>query len=185
MNKSDLMKLLRSRGVPGYLFRERPINPDKHLTGLVIEGRRIKSYRKETQKKWLDSLMEDPFTGHVMCIGSEPNDLKAKLTALRILAATFTTRPAASGDCRWVTFLGGFENRFDQEPLRSKGYKLLALTNVLPTSTPSKKEKLRDVLEEQSEATKIVVTIGNPVQFINDLGFHAHKLLYLTENSGI
>ena len=74
-------KLLHAAGVPGYLYHEKQLDLLKYIRAIMVKSSTsTRSIKRIKQANYLQASMslDRPY---VLCIGSEPNDMKAKLLA--------------------------------------------------------------------------------------------------------
>lgn len=163
-------------GVPGHIFRERPFKTEDY----------IRSYTDSTSKspvqvsikkqiKWLNDVMVDPLGDpYVMCISSEPSDLRAKMVAAEIMLSVKKNPDTVREKIRWITPVGAF--RKIKEP-----FKLIVIDNITGNSTAQRIENVRDLLVMHPNIPRIVVTSGiKPIELFRvKLKHHLHRHLYL------
>ena len=171
--------LVRSWGVPPYLFRHRPFDVLESVGRFSIaRGRETVSFSPDEQRKMLADLFSNPFEpGRVFCLCSEHDDLSAKLAALALFRRV-AAKGSASG-VRWHTVYGGIgDDKFlassrETESLLPKD-RLVVFSNVLAASTALKKERLTDLMEANGGASVVLATTGeSPLHFMRSMGRHA------------
>ena len=77
-------KILTLDGLPPYLFRERPFKLEDLVSNYTTASAGLKplSIKKSQQLSDAEVVMEDPtHAPYLMCVSSDPNDLKAKYFA--------------------------------------------------------------------------------------------------------
>ncbi len=178
-NKREV-NLLKSQGLPGYLFRH-PVIKDitTYLRSYIHtrEGMSPKTITKEQQIKMLEAVQqtESNPTPFIACVASEPNDLVAKMFAASVMLCCLR---GAKKWPRWHNVYGGFEDSLKKTRLSkdlSNNDGLIILSNVPDNSTNQKFEMLRDLLELNPDNSVLVVTTGSdPISFFNYLGYPLH-----------
>lgn len=108
----------------------------------------------------------------VYVLNSFPSDLRAKVVASCIMAKAceayrgieLRKRQGRSAP-KWFRVLGGWSER-EHTMLKEERPALLILSNITTESSPSKVEKLRDILDIMDDIPRIVVVGGDdPVSF--------------------
>ena len=185
----DSSSLLKSWGVPPYLFRFAPFDPKDALGRFSVyeadhsrtfseDKRRATTISLKEQRKTLDDLETDPFSiGSVLCLCSEHNGLDAKLAAMHLLKA-IARKHGVVASCLWHVVYGGTKDDKLVDRLRVPSSlttkpKLVVFSDTTMTSTALKKERLHDLLEANGNAASIVAASGgNPVEFMRSIGRH-------------
>lgn len=151
------IKRLLGYGMNGMVLGVRPFSLRLTSFTSVIEGLKPKMIESETQYKFVSKLLANPRLPGTFCISSQPNDRIAKALAAffmqNYLATQTNTVPM------WHDIMGGFSNPLVGPNASRPG--MLVLANVVPNSTNTKFEKLRDILETHPNIPKIVVTSGD------------------------
>jgi hypothetical protein len=178
----DLEKLLISRGVP-------PQDLPTKSTRVVVEESLVKIEPSiqnviskpisiSKQYKMLESLVEHPLrASYTIGIASFPSDARAKHLAIYLMSLACehhrkgNHKPGRSYPL-WHRVYGGFQDSLRDKPIQEIP-SLLVISNVNASSSQSKLEKVRDLLEKFSEVPKIVVIGGEP-----PCNLFANKLYY-------
>lgn len=172
-------KLLTLDGLPPYLLRERPVKLDDLVSNYVssTDGLKPLPMKKADQLNDARHVMREPtHAPYLMCVSSEPNDLKAKYFAACVALEARRQHKKVV----WHTLLGSFRDELRDKPNVHGNTDLLILSNVPYGSTDVKFEKLRDILEIYSHIPRIVVTTGTePVKLFNELGLPLNYSLWI------
>lgn len=174
--------ILRNRGLNGSVLRQSPyvLLPTSFTSD--IEGLKPKVFSRQKQFEMFDKFLENPFEPVNCCLVSAPDDGKAKLLAAYMMQYALAQHDSRTALPLWVDLTGGFDNQLIVNKVKPS---LLVLNNVGVSSTQSKMEKLRDILEVYSDVPRIVVATGcDPYQFfMQHLFLPLHSLMYLTNTS--
>ena len=169
--------LVRGVEIPGYLWQEKPFvfNPQDFAIG--NERLNDKIYFGETQTDSFLRFKENPRHPCIYGVASAPNDIKAKQFAA-FLVQTFLENAPPNTTVLWEQLYG---NTFKNSALEAEP-SLIVITGLSPTSSNTKLEKARDLIEKHSNIPRIVVIAGeDPITFfstrlyspIHNLYFHS------------
>ena len=142
-------RLLTTRYVPKQLFTAKSflLNPAVANFTSEVEGLKPKRVTKDKQIASIDKILKNPFYApYIMCISSNPNDLRAKQLAAFIMSKAIAFQQKG-GVKRlemkdlplWHTVTSGFNNPLIQSPNKTS---MLILSNVPKDSTNFKLEAL-------------------------------------------
>lgn len=175
----NLVPYLKSVGVNWGATAQKPFTFEPTSFTAKVEGLKPKPFVRNSQVDMMDAFLNDPTAPGTFGIMSAPTDGKAKLLAAWMMQNFWT---ATNKPMKWYDVLGGFDC-----PLLSEraNISLLVLNNVGPDSSPTKREKLRDLLETYADIPKIVVINGcDPYTFFTwHLHLPLHGLCYMTNAS--
>ncbi len=194
--KKLLIKQLNIRGAPKQAFSIPPFNLNETVTSFVSEvsGLKPKRIKKLDQLNQLQRILENPFYGpYTYCISGKPNDMRAKLLAISIMAKAFEVQHISKlrklkdkNLPLWHVVTGGFSNPLVDKYTETTKPSLLIVSNIPTNSTQVKVEKLRDLLETYSDIPKIVVTTGeDPLTFFNTKLFLPLNACILLNNTSV
>ncbi len=120
-----------------------------------VPGLKPKVIKRETQLRHLEEFLDDPFRPVTYCLVSAPNDGMAKLLAAFMMQHAIInhgqTLPV------WHDLTQSFKNPLLEDNVRAS---LLVLNNVGNSATPTKLEKLRDILTHYADVPRIVIATG-------------------------
>lgn len=174
---SNNQKIMRSRGVDGACFAGHKnsfefdvaavrMKPD--IPGVITRGISVRR-----QVTTLNKVLANPLRGRpVIGIGSFPSDLRARMLAVNIMDKAIDYQAEIKGGRlvsrdypHWHKVYGGLG-----DPVRDKGLpdnpSMLIISNVGVDSTNLKIEKVRDILEQNTNIPRIVVVSGcDPMWF--------------------
>lgn len=168
-------KLMRLKGLPGYILSEKEFRLEDYLTNYTstLEGLKPLPVKKEQQFNHFREMMLDPVHApYIACISSSPNDLRAK-----ILASSIMQQCIKQGiEPYWHTVIGGYKDELrDNIQYWRRKLGLLIITNFTPDSTDAKYEKVRDLIEIYNDIPRIIVTAqAEPFSFFNAMGIPLH-----------
>ena len=175
-------KILTLDGLPPYLFRERPSKLEDLVSNYTTASAGLKplSIKKSQQLSDAEVVMEDPtHAPYLMCVSSDPNDLKAKYFAACVALSTRRQQKKVV----WHTLLGGYKDELRDKPKVHHNTDLLILSNIPAGSTDVKFEKLRDICEIYSHVPRLVITTGSePVKLFNEIGLSLNYTLWIRSN---
>ena len=166
-------------GMPRDTLKVRPFQLDEHLIPITyeVEGQAPKRVGVQRQLEMYGDLKAKPFhKPYIYCIGSNPNDARAKLYAAHLLQRAYLYHNKGltpsylrgRNPPRWHVLNGSYRDALRDDPDIKPN--MLILSNITPTSTSQKIEKLRDLLEQHSSVPRIVVVAGcDPVKFCNEI----------------
>lgn len=185
-----VIQSLKSLGMDKSVLRHKPFKPYKALTEFKSNARNIKqkTIGLRVQSDTLELLFEKPFVPRVTCISSFPSDLMAKQLASKLFHHAYMKMCAQHKDIRkkkelpvWHRVTGGYTNKFLDDYARKRPPAMVIISNVNMESTPSKIEKVRDILDTFQDSHRIIVTGGaNPSElFVNKLFFNLDAALFL------
>lgn len=172
-----IQRKLMLHGIPGNIFTVKPFDATKFLTSFTSESDNLKPKRvtKDDQHELLQDLVANPFSKpYTVVISAKPNDLRAKYLAAYLFINAISVFESKEKELRrqrctrpiWHTLLGTFQDKYRDNVLRNSKPGLMIFSNVLPSSSHTKLEKLRDLLELYCDVPKIVVTSEiDPVSF--------------------
>jgi hypothetical protein len=154
---------LLARGMNRLALTVRPFKLKPSSFTASVEGLKPKHIDADQQIEWYRKLIEKPFSKPwCFCITSDPNDRMAKMAAAYVMQQAL--RQSTDRFPLWHNMMSSFDNPIISEELSRPN--LLIISNVLPNSTATKFEKLRDILEYHSRIPRIVVSAGdNPFSF--------------------
>ena len=147
-----------------------------------VEGLKPRHIDAEQQIKWYRDILEEPFgKPWCFCITSDPNDRMAKMAAAFLMQRAM--RISHDRMPLWHDVMSTFDNPVINDDFSRPS--MLIISNVLPNSTATKFEKLRDILEYHSRIPRIIVSAGeDPFSFFQKhLYYPLSGCLYL--KSGI
>lgn len=175
----NLLPILRSQGMNWAAQAQKPFDLQPTSFTATVEGLKPRPFPRAKQQQFIQSFMENSFAPGTICINSAPTDGKAKLLAAWMMQHHYRNGGTVS---RWYDVIGGFDCPLLEE---RANISLLVLNNVGPDSSPTKKEKLRDLLEMYADISKIVVVNGcDPFTFFTShLRLPLKGLVYLTNAS--
>lgn len=131
----------------------------------TVDGLKPKYIESPLQLSWFTKMLDEPRKPWCFCISSEPNDRLAKAAAA-FLMQNYLMRCTRERRPMWHDLMGNFDNPLIGENAARPGF--LILSNVMPSSTNVKLEKLKDILEYHTDIPKIVVTTGgDPFSFFS------------------
>lgn len=182
-----ISKLLITRGLPKQVLSSKSFILSDSLCSFTseVEGLKPRRISKEKQIAFIQKVLENPFFApYIMCISSNPNDLKAKQLAAFIMARAIKLQPSIKKLSQkelpiWHTLSGGFKNPLIDSPNKAS---LLIISNAPSNATNVKMESLRDALESYNNIPRIVITTGtDPVTLFNStLHLHLNMCAMLT-----
>ena len=156
---------MMARGLNRLALATRPFKLKPVSFTAKIEGLKPKFIEGKQQLDWYSKILDNPFRPWCFCITSEPNDKDAKLAAAFLMQRAFELKGARIPPL-WHDLMGGFENPLLDSNNMTFTPSMLVISNVLPNSTNTKIEKLRDILERYSKVPRIVVSAGmDPFSF--------------------
>ena len=196
---------MRTVGVPGRVFASPPLGRKSlglRLKSFTVERDGVpRSFSKAEQADMVECLMRNPSRAGSITIASGSKELA------ETFAATVVQRAICKGvKCRWHTVMYGrrcalLDELMDGVPMDearrinmelrgysakeardypARGIGLLVVGGVLPDSTQSVKEKLRDIVNAFDFASIVITTTGeNPVQFARTMSIPAHRVVYI------
>lgn len=164
-------KLMRVRGLPGYILSETEFKVDDFIQTYTstLEKLTPMTIKKTNQVKYLKDILEDPtHAPYTACISSEPNDLRAKIIGSQIMQRCIQE----DKEVLWHTVIGGYKDDLrDNTKYWKRKLDCLIIANFLPDSTEMKYEKVRDLLELYSDIPRIILTTqAEPYAFFNAMG---------------
>ena len=175
---AERVKTLKMQGVDGSAFAvlRRPFLLDDALVSItpmvpdwLPEGFDIPKTNVRRQSEALHKLLIDPLRGRpIIGIGSMVTDDRAKFLAMSLMNEAIDMQKRGSHRGKllpiWHRPFGGYADKLrDSE---RKNISMLVIANVGPDSTPSKIEKVRDLLEMYDNIPRIVVVNGSdPISF--------------------
>ncbi len=200
--KRSILNQVISRGASWQTVKTKPFQLANYITAITCGSNGKKPVRVNTEKQItaFKNVIAEPFKKpYIYCIGGLINDSQAKLMALKImLKAVYIQNMVreSNGDDNphelqevfqskdlplWHTLLGGFGDKLRDTKNKPS---LLILSNLTVNSTPTKLEKLRDILEIHAEIPRIVIIAGtDPISFFRHQIFYPlHFSAYLTTN---
>lgn len=176
---AERVKTLKMQGVDGSAFSvlRRPFLLDDALISItpmvpdwLPEDFDIPKTSRARQIKACHKLLIDPLRGNpITCIGSMVTDDRAKFLAMSIMNEAIDMQKRGSHRGKllpiWHRVSGGYYDEL-RDAKERKNISMLVIANVAPDSTPSKIEKVRDLLEKYDNIPRIVVVNGcDPVTF--------------------
>ncbi len=174
-------KKILAYGCDSIVFREPAFNLSEAVTGFkpAIENVKTKLISDTKQIAMVNDIIENPLRNRVICISSFPSDARAKSLAaylmLKAVEKYGVSSPAArrgKGVPQWHRVTGGYKDKYRDEKLAMRPA-MLVLSNITSESTPSKLEKVRDILDMYEGITRVVVLGGkNPVDFFSERMFY-------------
>lgn len=143
----------------------------------AVPGLKPKVVNKDTQLKMFEAFLEDPFRPVTYCVVSAPNDGMAKLLAAYMMQHAVAMRKTYLPV--WHDLTQSFKNPLIEDSTHAS---LVVLNNVGVSSTPTKIEKLRDILTHYADIPRIVVATGcDPFMFFTQhLYMPMNACAYLT-----
>lgn len=167
----EQLKLMRIRGLPGYLIQEQELKIEDYISTYTHEEEGTTPLRitKDQQLNWYKAMLQDiTHSPYIACISSNPNDMRAKIVGAMLMKECLLQ----DKEVLWHTLIGGYvDDLRDNTKYWRKKLDVLIIANVTPDSTPNKFEKLRDILELYSDIPRIVLTTQvEPLEFFNTMG---------------
>ena len=179
--EKENIALLLNRQMNYSVLAQRPfiLTPTSFIS--QIEGLKPRSFSFVRQLQWIEDFLDNPWAARSHCIVSAPHDGQAKLLAAWMMQYALVNNPDNKALPLWHDLFQGFDNPLMKD---RSGASLLVFSNIGQDSTPTKLEKLRDLLEFYSDVPKIVVATGcDPFQFFTrKLYLPIHSVTYLTNS---
>lgn len=186
----DSEKQLVARGVPPQDLPTKRVKIDIEKTLVRIEpqitGVPLRTISPAKQYKVLCSVLDHPLrSAYTIGISSFPSDARAKHLAITIMHRAILAYKSATRRRNglalplWHRVYGGFNDVLRDKQVDTPC--MLIISNIGVESTPSKIEKVRDILEKFSNIPRIVVMGGDPPcnLFANKLHFPMKAGFYL------
>lgn len=178
---SEDRKKLLAYGCDSIVFREPTFSVEQAITPFkpAIENVKTKKLGERKQLEMINSILRNPMKNQVICISSYPSDSRAKSLAAFIMAEAIKVFGNMPSDLRrgksvpkWHRVTGGYKDEFRDSKAGLRPA-VLVLSNITSESTPSKLEKVRDILDMYEGIPRIVVVGGkNPVDFFTEKMFY-------------
>ncbi len=147
--------LMANRGMNYAAKLQKPFVFSPQSFTSAVQGLKPKVIKREAQFQHLEEFLEEPFRPVTYCLVSAPNDGMAKLLAAFMMQHAVinhgSTLPV------WHDLTQSFKNPLLEDNTRAS---LLVLNNVGSAATPTKLEKLRDILTHYADIPRIVIATG-------------------------
>lgn len=184
-NVSDVLYEALGGGAAQSLIQQSPFRLDRSVNTIEIQTRGSKKIiSKIKQAQDFKDLWANPYAAPFsLCISSAPSEVMAQMVAMRLFlrAIAMTRKRHLEGLPKWHSVLGGWSDDALRDGPMDYNINFLVLGNVEENSTPTKIEKLRDIVTRYSNVPKVIVTAnGSPVDFMHDiLKMPVHYAIYL------
>lgn len=176
---SERVKLLKMQGVDGsalqvmrspFLLDDALVTISPAIPAWLPEDYSMRRMSVKRQVEACARMLTNPLHGSpIIGIGSMVSDDRAKFLAMNFMDAAIDQMKQGSHRGKklpiWHRVLGGYADTIRDSKERTNT-SMLIITNVGPDSTPSKIEKVRDLLELHDNIPRIVVMNGaDPITF--------------------
>lgn len=144
-----------------------------------VPGLKPKHISRDRQLLMFQEFLANPFIPQTYCVVAAPNDGMSKLFAAYLMQQAIIKREPGVSMPLWHDLDQSFKNPLLEDSARAS---LLVLSNVGAESTPTKIEKLRDILTHYADIPRIVVATGcDPFFFFTrHLYMPMHSCAYMT-----
>jgi len=147
--------LMMNRGMNYAAKLQKPFTFNPQSFTSSVSGLKPKVIKREVQLQHFREFLDEPFRPVTYCLVSAPNDGMAKLLAAYMMQHAIInhgqTLPV------WHDLTQSFKNPLLEDGTRAS---LLVLNNVGTAATPTKLEKLRDILTHYADIPRIVIATG-------------------------
>ena len=149
--------------VPGSVFRATPFvfQPQAFVADSERLNERI--FSEELQVQSLEDFREDVRAPVIYVVSGNPDDCQARLFAAYLVNIHMLGYKNHSVE--WHSVHGGFNNPLVKEERDPPS--MIVLTNLSPTSTPVKLDKVRDICDKWDNVPRVLVVAGeDPISFM-------------------
>jgi hypothetical protein len=166
--------LTRGCEIPGHVWKQPPFRFSPQDFAIHDERLNDKIFSSVVQEEGLSKFLDDPTKPVVYGVSSAPNDSIAKYFAA-YLTQSFLSSVHSSRTAHWESLYGGFDN-----PAMNIKPDFLVINNLTPTSSNTRLEKARDLLEFHSDVPRVVIVSGeDPVTFFSTkLYYEVHRIFF-------
>lgn len=147
--------LMMNRGMNYAAKLQKPFTFSPQSFTSTVSGLKPKVIKREAQLQHFRDFLDEPFRPVTYCLVSAPNDGMAKLLAAYMMQHAIINHGQSLPV--WHDLTQSFKNPLLEDSTRAS---LLVLNNVGTSATPTKLEKLRDILTHYADIPRVVIATG-------------------------
>lgn len=168
--------------IPGSVWRQAPFRYVPRTFGVESERFKEKFIEADDQRTQFAEFLASPALPWIYSVSGNPDDLKAKYFAA-YLAQQHIKALGTRANVVWEVMYGGFNNPLLTTDTARSRPTMLIISNLTPTSSNNRLEKVRDLIEFYSDIPRVVVSAGeDPLSFVaTRLHLPVHGLAYFLD----